>query len=136
MTAIIEKTVFLKAPPDRVWRFLTQPDELEKWFHRSDVVLEEGLDYCLFGDDGDRLCWGHVIEAKEPSLLRYTFTHNYLQQHETTVTWRLEPIEGGTRLSLVHDGFEGGPVSAFEMLCAHDDGWDEHFAKLRQVVVG
>ena len=36
-------------------------------------------------------------------MLRYTFAEGSL---ETTITWRLEPEGDGTRLFLVHSGFE------------------------------
>ena len=133
MTAIIEKTVFLRASPEKVWAFLTQPDELARWFHRSDVPLRAGQPYKLLGDDGTGICWGRVLTAEAPRTLVYTFTHNHLKEHETRVEWTLEPVPGGTRLHLVHDGFEGAPVSALDMLCAHDSGWDEHFGRLREL---
>jgi uncharacterized protein YndB with AHSA1/START domain len=37
----------------------------------------------------------------------------------TTVTWRLEPVEEGTRLTLRHEGFAGRPDSCR----GHGDGW-------------
>ena len=33
MTDSITKTVFLKAPRDTVWAFLTEKDKLARWFH-------------------------------------------------------------------------------------------------------
>ncbi|WP_421787502.1 SRPBCC family protein [Hyphobacterium sp.] len=132
MTAIIEKTVFLRASPEKVWDFLTQPDALERWFHRSNVPLEAGKAYELLGEDGEAVCWGRVVTADPPTTLVYTFTHNHLKGHESRVQWTLEAVDGGTRLSLRHDGFDGAQVSEFEMLCGHDAGWDEHFGRLRE----
>tara|TARA_R110002073_G_scaffold336121_2_gene530463 strand:- start:2554 stop:2979 length:426 start_codon:yes stop_codon:yes gene_type:complete len=133
MTTRIEKTIFLRAKPEKVWAFLTEPDQLARWFHKSDVTLSEGQDYALLREDGSKMCWGKVETADAPTRLVYTFTHNYLQSHETRVEWTLEAVMGGTRLNLVHDGFEAGPADAFDMLCSHDGGWDEHFAKMREI---
>jgi uncharacterized protein YndB with AHSA1/START domain len=131
MTTKIEKTIFLRAKPEKVWAFLTQPDQLKRWFHESEAALEQGADYALLKDDSSKLCWGKVEEARLHERLVYTFTHDHLQGHETRVVWTLEAVADGTRLGLVHDGFEGAPVSEFDMLCSHDAGWDEHFGKMR-----
>ena len=47
MTALkLVKTVFLKAPPEHVWKFLTEADKLALWFHkgRSDLAAGGRLD--------------------------------------------------------------------------------------------
>ncbi|MEZ5893669.1 MAG: SRPBCC domain-containing protein [Parvularculaceae bacterium] len=38
----IVKTVFLKAPPEHVWKFLTQPEKLALWFHLGERELTPG----------------------------------------------------------------------------------------------
>ncbi len=104
----IVKTLFLKAPPEHVWKFLTEADQLALWFHRGGADLEEGGDYVLetntYGKDGERMCWGKVVEMKKPERLVHTFTHNYLEGVETLCTWTLEEVKGGTILTLVRDG--------------------------------
>jgi uncharacterized protein YndB with AHSA1/START domain len=51
--------------------------------------------------------WGRqeceILQVEPEKLLRYTFAENTLG---TTITWRLEPEGDGTRLFLLHDGFE------------------------------
>lgn len=138
MTAMkIVKTLFLKAPPEHVWKFLTEADQLALWFHRSDGDLKAGEDYTLvtnsYGKDGDKLCWGRVLEAKKPERLVQTFTHEWLKNVETICTWTLEAVPGGTILTLVHDGWEKVEEDAFSMAADHDSGWDEHFLRLRRV---
>jgi len=130
----IEKSVFLKAPRERVWEFLTDKDRLGRWFHPADRTLDTPGPYAFMKslDEPDvRLCWGEVIKAAAPERLVYTFTHKWLSEHPTRVTWTLKTVASGTLLKLVHDGFEGAPVDVFEALCDHDAGWDEHFVKLR-----
>ena len=134
----IVKTLFLKAPPEHVWKFLTEADQLALWFHRGAADLKEGGDYGLLtnslGKDGEKLCWGKVLEMKAPERLVHTFTHDYLNGVETTCTWTLEGVKGGTVLTLVHDGWENFEADPFGMGANHDTGWDEHFARLRRVV--
>lgn len=137
MTMKIVKTVFLKAPPEHVWKFLTEPDRLAEWFHRGGGDLSEGGDYVLetntYGKEGERLCWGRVLEMKKPERLVHTFTHQWLNGVETTCTWTLEAVKGGAILTLVHDGWEKVEENAFAMAADHDSGWDEHFVRLRRV---
>ena len=133
----IVKTIYLKAPPEHVWTFLTEADKLALWFHRGRDDLAEGGDYILetnsYGKKGEKLCWGKVLEMKKPERLVHTFIHDFMKGAETTCTWTLEAAAGGTILTLVHDGWENAEEDPFGMAANHDSGWDEHFARLRRV---
>lgn len=131
----IEKTIFIKASPSRVWMYLTDKDKLGEWFHPANTQLKKGEPYALM-KDGKKLCWGTVIEAKKPHRLVYTFTHEWLKGVETTVEWSLSAVHGGTMLKLVHYGFEDAPVDHLDKLCSHDKGWDDHFSRLREKAAG
>lgn len=138
MTEIkIVKTVFLKAPPQHVWKFLTEPDKLAVWFHQGEGELEIGGDWALLtnslGKEGERMCWGTVLEIDPPTKLVHTFTHPFLKDVETTCTWTLAAAGDGTVLTLVHEGWDNVEDDPFAMAANHDTGWDEHFARLRRV---
>lgn len=133
----IIKTIFIKAPKETVWAFLTEKDKLALWFQKAKGDLQPDSEYGLLAPnsdpDDDPQCWGRVLEMDAPNRLVYTFTHPWLKGSETTVTWELNDALGGTRLKLTHEGFEKAPVDVLEQLCDHDKGWDEHFARLREV---
>ena len=133
----ITKTLFLKAPPEHVWKFLTKAEYLALWFHKGRTDLHPNEDYVLetntLGQEGDALIWGKVLEMKEPERLVHTFTHKWLKGVETTCTWTLTPVPPGTMLTLVHSGGELFTEDPFTMAADHDAGWDEHFIRLRQV---
>lgn len=136
--ARIEKTIFLKADPSRVWAFLTDPEMLARWFHPADRSLAQKSPYQFWRNAesvGEEFCWGEVVDVEADVRLVYTFAHKWLGRHETRVSWRLSPVDGGTRLQLVHEGFQDAPVDVFDCLCDHDAGWDEHFTKLRERVL-
>lgn len=132
----IIKTLFLKAPPEHVWKFLTTSAGLSRWFHDAPHDLEEGGEYRLdsnsLGKEGEQLCWGKVLEMRPHERLVHTFTHDWLKGAETTCTWTLQPVTSGTLLTLVHEGFpmDGDLAEIF----SHDVGWDDHFTRLRRVV--
>lgn len=136
MTATtITKSVFLNAPKQVVWEFLTKKDKLARWFHPAEDDLREGEAYTLLDQRNDmtRICWGTVLEMRPYDSLVYTFTVKPLEGAMTTVRWTLEEAAGGTRLSLEHEGIEqAAGEAAFMMLSALDAGWDEHFGRLRQ----
>lgn len=135
--ATITKTIFLSASRETVWAFLTEQDKLAQWFHRSDRDLAEGQDYALLEktDDGAdaTLCWGTVLQMEPPSKLVYSFTVRPLDGAMTTVTWTLDAVGDGTRLTMQHTGL--AEVDApFGILLAMDAGWDEHLASMRKAL--
>ena len=131
----ISKSIFLNAPRETVWAYLTDKDKLGEWFHPADADLTEGTPYALLGDAADstsKMCWGDVLRAQKPSFLSYTFTIKPMGGAMTTVNWTLEEAAGGTRVTLVHEGIgEAGGEAALGLLMALDEGWDKHFSKLR-----
>ena len=129
--AVLEKTIYLRAAPETVWAFLSDPDKLEQWFHRPNAPLIAGQDYEMCSGSGIRIS-GRVVAAEPFSRLEYTFHVPPMGGIMSTVTWTLQPVAGGTRLDLVHDGLPQG-AEAFGLTLALDQGWEEHFAKIRHV---
>jgi len=129
---VIEKTIFIKAPCEKVWRYLTDKDKLGTWFHVAAENLVVDKDYSLLSTErpGEHLLGGKVLEFNPPHRLVTTFTHQWMNHVETIVTWDLFSVDGGTRLHLTHTGFEK-TATPFKLAQDHDEGWDEHLTKLR-----
>jgi uncharacterized protein YndB with AHSA1/START domain len=132
----IEKTVFLGVPVDTAWAFLTKADKLEQWFFKTDADFEVGAAYTLYSreEEGAKRCWGEVLEMSAPSRLRQSFTIAPLGGVMTELLWELNAVEGGTRIKLTHTGLEAAGEAAFGLMSALDDGWDKHFAHMREAV--
>ena len=127
----LRKSIYLKATPEQVWAYLTEPDKLAIWFHKPETALVPGP-YELFGtESGDRLIWGEVLLAEPYSRLDYSFTIAPMGEATSTVRWRLEDVADGTRLSMTHEGLPEG-AAAFDLILALDKGWDDHMARMRQ----
>lgn len=128
--AVMVKTIYLQAPPEKVWRHLTDKELLARWFHETDRDLTDkvSFQYLSFHYDKEdrKLMWGDVIELDPPKKLVHTFTHQWLEGVVTTVTWDLLGVAGGTQLTMTHAG-----ITKFSELTGHDKGWDEHFQRLR-----
>ena len=137
-TTTINKSIFLAAPRETVWDYLTDKDKLGEWFYPAAENLVEGKPYALLGDAADsnsKMCWGDVLSAKEPSFLSYSFTIKPMGGAMTTVNWTLEEAAGGTRVTLIHEGIgEAAGDAALGLLMALEEGWDKHFVKLRGIV--
>ena len=135
MTATtLRKSIMLAAPREKVWDFLTQPEHLAKWFHAPKTPLTEGMAFEMFGaQSGDKMIWGNVRIARAPEYLEYTFTISPMGGAVSVVKWQLEAVEGGTRLSLEHEGLPES-AEAFGLLMALDKGWDGHLGDLRDLM--
>ena len=127
---VLQKTIYLKATPAKVWEYLTDPEKLTIWFHTPKVALTEGA-YEMFGaESGDKLMWGEVLVAEPFTRLEYTFSIAPMAGGSSTVKWALEEVAGGTKLSLRHEGLPHGE-EAFGLTVALDKGWDDHLARMR-----
>ncbi len=134
----LTKSIILKANPEAVWEFLTNKDKLAIWFHPAESDLKEHEEFTLVSTEGGgskKICWGTVLEMSPPNLLKYTFTIVPLNGKMTTVTWRLEAITEGTKLTLTHEGLEDTPEAARELLGHLDKGWDRHLGSMREAAV-
>jgi uncharacterized protein YndB with AHSA1/START domain len=86
-------------PPERVWRALTDPEELAELGHKFQFRTKprgtwRGIVDC------------EVLELDPPRRISYSWLGDP-KARATTVTWTLTPIDGGTRLVLEHRGFRG-----------------------------
>ena len=70
----IEREILIEAPPEVVWRTITEPDQMSRWFaDRVELVAEPGArGYMRFGDQGGPV----VVEAVEPPG-RFSFRWNH-----------------------------------------------------------
>ena len=116
-------------PPEKVWRAIADPKVLGSWLMDNDIQPIVGHTFQFRskpqpGWNGIVDC--KVVEADPPRTLAYTWTGSW---GESLVRWTLTPEAGGTRLALVHSGFQGirGVLLSFMM----GAGWKK---KLRTIV--
>lgn len=138
----IEKQIELKAPVSRVWRALTDHREFGEWFRvriEGPFVPGQVSRGHVTYPGYEHLRWEVVVQKLEPETL-FSFTwhpyavdpgHDYSGETPTLVEFRLQPIPGGTRLTVTESGFDRVPADrraeAFRM---NTEGWG---AQLRNV---
>ncbi|WP_301002269.1 SRPBCC family protein [Capsulimonas corticalis] len=95
--------------PDRVWKALTDPKALARWFLPGDFEPRMGFRFQF--EMGRRRVRGEVIDAERERRLSYKWRAE--DEPESVVTWTLEPTEvGGTRVHLEHTEAVGAAMSA------------------------
>jgi uncharacterized protein YndB with AHSA1/START domain len=121
-------TVDIEASPDRVFRALASSEIVEWWGApgvyrttewtgevkvggrwRAVGVEEKGKSFSVEGE---------FVEVDPPRKLVHTWKPDWDAGKATTVTYRLEPIDGGTRVTLRHEGFDGAASCS-----SHAEGW-------------
>lgn len=81
------------------------------------------------GEWGQQPC--EVLEVEQGKLLCYSFAPGTL---DTTITWRLEPEEGGTRLSLEHRGFDLDSPLGKAAFHGMGEGWPTVIARISPAI--
>lgn len=115
---------------EKVWRALTNRELIAKWLMDNDFTPELGAEFTMrsrpMGDwDGTVRC--KITAFEPPKLLAYTWIGGSstpgatAPKLDSTVTWTLEAVPGGTRVRLVHDGFRS-PENDMGFL-AMSQGW-------------
>ncbi|HEY2682388.1 MAG TPA: SRPBCC family protein [Steroidobacteraceae bacterium] len=132
----IERTIVLKASPIRVWRALSNAEEFGNWFgvnlKGKSMRVGDELEGHITHPKYEHLIWRVVIERMEPNRLLAWRWHpaavnvdvDYSSEPTTLVVFKLEEIDGGTRLTVIESGFDAIPehrrMDAFRM---NSGGW-------------
>jgi uncharacterized protein YndB with AHSA1/START domain len=123
----LEKELFIKATPERVFQALTTKDDLERWFLvKAEVDLRPG--------GAIRFEWGpgvfnvgKILVLEPPHRLSYSW--EALEPSPTTITFELTAENDGTRLHLIHTGIgEGEDWDTY--YTSVNGGWNAHLTNL------
>jgi uncharacterized protein YndB with AHSA1/START domain len=97
--------------PRKVWKALTVPELLARWLLPNDMRAEEGARFSFEQGSPSRIeCTVLKVEPQRLLQMSWRSAEEGVQDKlDTVVTFELFPtITGGTRLRLVHSGFERG----------------------------
>lgn len=143
---VIEKTRFLRATRERIWRALTTAEEFSKWFGVKMVgKFEPGARVQMTsthkGYEG--IAWEIIVEKMEPERLFTWRWHpglphegvDYSKEPMTLVEFRLEESDGGTTLTVVESGFDHISLSRRASdFAGNEKGWELQMESLAQYV--
>jgi uncharacterized protein YndB with AHSA1/START domain len=130
----IERTVELAHPPAKVWAALTTAEGLGTWFgHQATIDLRPGGSAQMSWNSGDKAEM-RIERVDEPTTFGFTW-HIYGLSAEdprrTYVEFTLEPVDTGTRLTVVETGFAQLPDDDYrKAFSSNTEGWASELAEL------
>jgi uncharacterized protein YndB with AHSA1/START domain len=142
-TNVIQKTIELRAPIDKVWRALTDHEQFGEWFKvKMDAPFVPG--HLATGQitypGKEHVRWKATIKAMdEPHLFSFTWHPyaiepdvDYSGETPTLVEFRLTPTATGTHLTLTETGFDALPPNRRpDALRMNDRGWGIQMENIR-----
>lgn len=125
----VERTIVIKQRPSEVWKWFESQDALRRWFRPNiEIDLQVGGDYTMLGSDEETTITGTVLELiPEGGIIISWYEENQGWKHPARLVLELKPVESGTQVRLVHDGFAGiGKTAWVNALSAYERGADKH----------
>ena len=109
---VVERSIWIAAPRERVWRAITDPEQVEQWFSPGTPwrlsALQVGGKLSVYNPETDTDMYIHILEIVDPPHQLVTRSEPPAVQHVTA--WTLDEESGGTRLTITHTGYELEPV--------------------------
>jgi uncharacterized protein YndB with AHSA1/START domain len=143
MTNVIEKSIDLRAPIDRVWRALTDPAEFGQWFGvKLEGSFEPGQPTrgAITYPGYEHVTMEVVTGTMQPPHL-FSFTWHpyaidpkvdYSAEPSTLVEFQLTQTADGTRLVVIESGFDALPDHRkADALRMNDSGWTEQLQNIK-----
>jgi uncharacterized protein YndB with AHSA1/START domain len=123
-------TRFLDAPPSRVHRAWSDPEEVTAWFSRTvEGSLAVGTRSTLVWHD--RRIPLDVLESDPPTRFRFRWAWLPDSRYTTEVTVDLQPYGYGTRLNLKDGPFDLAVDGVIDAYAEALEGWGEALTNLR-----
>lgn len=138
----IEKEIILRAPRTRVWKALTDAKQFGEWFGielRGGFAPGTRVSGKLLSKTYAHITIDFDVERIDPETYFSYRWHpaavdaevDYSVEPTTLVEFRLEEVDGGTRLTTTESGFDRLPAgrreAAFKM---NDGGWTSQLKKI------
>jgi uncharacterized protein YndB with AHSA1/START domain len=130
----IERSIDVDHPPATVWRALTTAEGLGSWFgQKATIDLRVGGAAQLTVEGHDAIDM-RIERLEPPHVFGYTWHISGLPADDprrTYVEFTLEPVGGGTRLTVVESGFAQAPDDIHsDAHGGNSDGWRQKLGEL------
>src|SRR3954470_5982780 len=136
----IERDIVIAAPVERVWKLITSPEHVGRWF------ADAGAEIDLRPGGALSLSWrehgtfhGRVEAVEPPRRFAYRWLSTINSQAEpapgnsTLTEFTLAPEGDATRVVVVESGFaalDAEPAERAAALASHTTGWEKELAGL------
>ena len=111
---VIERAIWVKAPIERVWQAITQPEQLKKWYAPGcdwEIPrLQAGAPVKFHNTETDiQLATIEVVDAPRQLRLRWQADATNSEAALNNTFWLAEE-NGGTRVTITQTGYESLPA--------------------------
>ena len=127
----------IAAPPEHVWDGLTTAEFTRQYWHKTRVRSDYrvGAKIEFLNEDDNVGVAGEILTVRRPEELAYTWQFTGAESPAkndppSRVTFRLEAITAGTRLTVIHDQLEEGSQTATMV----SFGWPHVLAGLKTLL--
>lgn len=143
-TDSITRSIDIAAPVSRVWRALTDQHEFGQWFGvmlETPIALGQTVSGRVTYPGYEHLPFDFIVDRMEPEKLLVWRWQPGIDVRTlddpdliyTTVTFTLEPIPDGTRLTITETGFSALPPERYaEAFRLNTQGWDEQVGNIKR----
>ena len=117
-----------RATPEELWELWTDPEKISEWHrpgpeytvkHEGEAQVGGKYELNMTDHRGTQTAFGEFQVVEPPRKLVYSWSwRNSPFKEDSRVTILLEPVDAGTKLTLVHDR-----LSSPESVRAHAQGW-------------
>lgn len=99
----------VNAPIEKVWKALTDKNEMKSWyFDIPDFELAEGKQFNFY-EPGDAKKYHHqceILEIIPHQKLKHSWAYPEFSEDKTVVTWEINAEDDGTLIRLTHEGID------------------------------
>jgi uncharacterized protein YndB with AHSA1/START domain len=139
----IERSVVLKASIEQVWDALADPQQFGSWFRvkiETPFAPGQAASGNITYPGYEHVRWEVMIQRMEkPNLFSFTWHPfavepgvDYSAEQPTLVEFRLEPVDGGTRLTVTESGFSKLPAHRYsDAFRSNSGGWEEQMGNIK-----
>ncbi|WP_300670870.1 SRPBCC domain-containing protein [Soonwooa sp.] len=136
MKTNVEKEVIINASIDKVWKALTNKEEMKHWyFDIPDFSLEKDAIFNFFEPGGQNKFWHRcqVEEVIPNQIFKHTWEHPDFSKAITHLTWKLSEKDGQTIVNLNHDNLDGLAEAGDDFKVEnYNAGWTEILKNLKK----
>lgn len=125
----VTRSIEIRARPGLVWRWVASQETLRHWISPSmEIDMRVGGAYRFLGPDGKTWVSGKVLELEpQKSLVLSWLEEGSGWINPARLVIRLSATATGTRVTLIHEGFEDiGVANVAEWVRDYERGADAH----------
>lgn len=123
-------SILIHVPVQDVWDEITKTGSVQRPLYNTvlDIDLVPG-GRLRYSSPGRKRVFvaGEVLEVDPPHRLKHTYIFAMRPEPPTVVTWQLEEVPEGTRVTLTHTGWTDEHTAPEK----HEAGWNEILALLK-----